>query len=42
MMNAHWIRKLVVVSIVLLLSQQGFGAEQEHYKIGPGDFMEIS
>jgi polysaccharide export outer membrane protein len=42
MMRAHWIQKLLVVSVVLLLARQGFGAEPEHYKLGPGDLVEIS
>lgn len=31
-----------MVLMVLLLAEQGFGADGELYKIGPGDFLELS
>jgi polysaccharide export outer membrane protein len=31
-----------MVLMVLLLAKQGFGADGELYKIGPGDFLELS
>jgi polysaccharide export outer membrane protein len=42
MMKVRWIQKFLLVVAVLLMAQQGFGAEQEHYQIGPGDLVEIS
>jgi polysaccharide export outer membrane protein len=41
MKNARWIRKGMMVLLVLLMAKQSLGAE-EHYRIGPGDFVEIS
>jgi polysaccharide export outer membrane protein len=42
MMNSKWIPVGLMVLMVLFLAKQGFGADAELYKIGPGDFVEIA